>query len=446
MIDVEQFAFLDSVIDCLKKDNFSGIRFYVYEESEEFYGLSESEILEKEFANEQSFFVEAGKNGKRCYTYLNQQMDPENVKNQMNISFEGASRDYEYHSYKKSVLYSTKAQSNPTEEEIVKVLKESMEEAKNQSAMVIVDECSFSISKQKVHLVDEEGHCMSDCHQSMSARSGIIVRNGADVATAWGNLEVASLEKEPMKQLARETVEKALNGLNSSSIQSGKYRAILSNSVCAELWEAYLPVFFADMVQDQMSHYTDRLGDRIASEEVLLFEDPTHPLGRCQRSIDDEGNQVSKKELIQNGRLKSFLYNEETAKKANQESTGNGFKTSLTGDVGIQYTNVVCTSKIGNQASVLLQKLGTGVFVRQVDGVFAGVNINNGDFSLIAKGNLVENGQILNSFCDVTIAGNFFQLIKEIEGFGIDHCCTPKGYGSVVCPSLLVNEITISGL
>ena len=119
---------------------------------------------------------------------------------------------------------------------------------------------------------------------------------------------------------------------------------------------------------------------------------------------------------------------------------------SLTADVGVQYTNIICSSKIGNQMDVLVQKLGTGVFVREVDGVFAGVNVHNGDFSLIAKGSIVKEGQLLNSFCDVTIAGNFYQMLKEIEGFGKDFCCTPKGYGSVITPSILVNELTISGI
>lgn len=437
---------LKLVIRALQEDGFRGVRCYVSEELVEYMGISENQILELESGCEINYFIEAGKNQMRCYTYFNQKMELEQIVEQMNISFKGASRQYEYRPYDRSASYQNNNQLSYTKDDCISLLKECLEYAHRQSLFITVSECSIDVTSQSVYLLDEDGKCISDCNQSISSRVGIVARNGKDVATAWKSQMLEGFCKEQMLLFINRTVEQACNGLGASSIPSGKYRGILSNHVWAEMLEAYLPVFFADMVQDQMSHYTKKLNERVACEELQLFENPIHPLGRCKRTIDDEGCLVQSKELIQNGKLLTFLYNQDTAQKDNRNSTGNGFKTSLTGDVGIQYTNIVCFSKMGNQEDVLLQKLGTGVYVRDVDGVFAGVNVHNGDFSLIAKGSLVKNGQMQQSFCDVTIAGNFFQLLKEIEGFGKDFACTPKGYGSVVTPSILVNEITISGI
>ena len=437
---------LKLVIRALQQDGFSGVRCYVSEELVEYMGVSENKIFELESGCEINYFIEAGKNQMRCYTYFNQQMKPEQIVEQMNLSFKGASRKYEYRPYDRSASYQNDKQLLYTKEDCATLLQECLEYGRQKSLLITVSECSIDITSQSVYLLDEDENCISDCNQSICSRVGIVARNGEDVATAWKSQMLEDLDKEQMFMLVQKTVEQACNGLGAASIPSGKYRGILSNHVWAEMLEAYLPVFFADMVQDQMSHYTKKLEERVACEELQLFEDPLHPIGRCKRAVDDEGCLVQPKELIQNGKLLTFLYNQDTAQKENRNSTGNGFKTSLTGDVGIQYTNIVCSSKMGNQEDVLLQKLGTGVYVRDVDGVFAGVNVHNGDFSLIAKGSLVKSGQMQQSFCDVTIAGNFFQLLKEIEGFGRDYACTPKGYGSVITPSILVNEITISGI
>ena len=437
---------LSNLFDALKQDDFEGIRCYVSEEVVDYIGMSENQILEQESGCETNYFIEAGKNGLRCYTYFNQQMEFAQIVEQMNRSFKGASRPYHYCSYNRNATYLKHEWKNYSNREWSTLLTDCMHYAHQQSDLIIVSECSVEQSTQNIYLIDEDGNTISDCNQSISSRIGIVARNGNDVATAWGNQMFKDLNKEQMLQFMSQTVEHACKGLNATSIPSGKYRAILSNHVWAEMLEAYLPVFFADMVQDQMSHYTKCLGERIACEDLQLYEEPNHPLGRCKRTVDDEGCLVQAKALIQNGRLLTFLYNQDTAQKEGRDSTGNGFKTSLTGDVGIQYTNIICSSKMGDQEEVLLQKLGTGVYVRDVDGVFAGVNVHNGDFSLIAKGSLVEDGRMQQSFCDVTIAGNFFQLLKEIEGYGKDLGCTPKGYGSVITPSILVNEITISGI
>lgn len=446
MISEIKNEWLRGLFDALKQDDFGGIRCYVSEEVVDYIGVSENQILERESGSETNYFIEAGKNGLRCYTYFNQEMEYAQIVEQMNISFRGASRPYQYTPYDRSASYQKNGWSNDKNRAWSSLLAECMDYAHQQSSLISVSECSMEQSTQNIYLIDEDGNCISDCDQSISSRVGIVARDGNDVATAWGNQMFKDPNKDQMLHFVSKTVEQACKGLNASSIPSGKYRAILSNHVWAEMLEAYLPVFFADMVQDKMSHYTNCLGERIACEDLQLYEDPKHPLGRCKRTVDDEGCLVQSKALIQNGKLLTFLFNQDTAQKEGIVSTGNGFKTSFTADVGIQYTNIVCSSKMGDQEDVLLQKLGRGVYVRDVDGVFAGVNIHNGDFSLIAKGSLVENGQMQQSFCDVTIAGNFFQLLKEIEGYGKDFGCTPKGYGSVITPSILVNEITISGL
>ena len=73
----------------------------------------------------------------------------------------------------------------------------------------------------------------------------------------------------------------------------------------------------------------------------------------------------------------------------------------------------------------LCEKMGSGIIVTDLEGVFAGVNTINGSFSLLSKGMLVENGKPVKPFCEVTIAGNIYTMLEEIETLGDDRSGQP---------------------
>ena len=90
--------------------------------------------------------------------------------------------------------------------------------------------------------------------------------------------------------------------------------------------------------------------------------------------------------------------------------------------------------------------MGSGIIVTDLEGVFAGVNTINGSFSLLSKGMLVENGKTVKPFCEVTIAGNIYTMLEEIEALGDDPAPTAAGSQFVQTPSILLKGLTVSGL
>ena len=81
-----------------------------------------------------------------------------------------------------------------------------------------------------------------------------------------------------------------------------------------------------------------------------------------------------------------------------------------------------------------------------VDGVFAGINVMTGTFSLIVKGRKIENGRETDAFCQVTIAGNFFDMLGQIQGIANDYISTYPDCASVIAPSVYVGELAVSGI
>ncbi|MEN3042891.1 MAG: metallopeptidase TldD-related protein, partial [Fervidobacterium sp.] len=77
-------------------------------------------------------------------------------------------------------------------------------------------------------------------------------------------------------------------------------------------------------------------------------------------------------------------------------------------------------------------------------GMHSGANPISGNFSLGAKGFRVENGKITTGIEQITISGNFLELLQKIEDVGIDLKAS-IGNGGIVVPSVLISEIDIAG-
>jgi PmbA protein len=91
----------------------------------------------------------------------------------------------------------------------------------------------------------------------------------------------------------------------------------------------------------------------------------------------------------------------------------------------------------------LMKKLGDGLYLTSLQGLHAGANVQSGDFSLQADGFLVEKGVKTAPVKNFTVAGNFFQLLKQVTAvsdevkFGVG-----SDYGA---PDVLLSGMAISG-
>jgi PmbA protein len=86
-----------------------------------------------------------------------------------------------------------------------------------------------------------------------------------------------------------------------------------------------------------------------------------------------------------------------------------------------------------------------GVLITEMAGLHSGANPVSGDFSFSADGFLIENGKIARPVEQITVAGNFYELLKNIEKVGSDLRFKAMGASAIGMPSVLVNGLRISG-
>ena len=429
-------------------EGFDHVRFYIEHTQKFNLNVMEGAAEKTVRSSEKAYFVEAGKDGKHCSTFFNNLEMMEDVVEQMQISALGASEKDD------PLLPFAEGQDwnqefCPAQEpEVVDILAQAEQIMYSDKRISCVDHCGCSQSFQEIILMDENGTTLRDCQQSCSLNMSVISRENGDTEIAWSDRSGERLAGLDAKALAQEVKELGTQRLHAKPIPSGKYQVILKNSSAAELLEAYLPIFYGSEIQNDMSGLKGKEGQRISIDDLNLVEDPALAHGRVHRHFDDEGTPVSKKYLIRKGRLEAILYNRKTAAKEEKSSTGNGFKENIRSSVGTAVTNVVMENISGNTFSMeqLCEKMENGLIVTGLEGVFAGANTITGAFSLLCKGLVVENGKAAKPFCEVTIAGNIYDLLMEIEAMGNDPISTESGSQYLECPSLLLKGLAVSGL
>ena len=276
---------------------------------------------------------------------------------------------------------------------------------------------------------------MAVCFVSATAKEG------DRVSTGTGFKVTRDFSEMDAEAIAREAVDEALFMLKAGPVPSGNYRAIIHARCMPDLLGVFAGVFSAESAQKGLSLMAGKEGEMVASEAVSLMDDPLLPGGLASQPFDAEGVASKTKAVIEKGKLTTLLHNLKTARKAGVKTTGNAAKQGYAGAVTVSPTNFYIAP--GEKSlEQLMQDMGDGLVITEVSGLHAGANFISGDFSLIAQGYTVKDGKKDAPVEQITVAGNFFQLLKNIRAVGNDLTFPGSAIGS---PSVDVGEIAVAG-
>ncbi|MBT3378215.1 MAG: TldD/PmbA family protein [Lentisphaerae bacterium] len=149
------------------------------------------------------------------------------------------------------------------------------------------------------------------------------------------------------------------------------------------------------------SPLADRLGDRVLAPAMTIIDDPHVPFAGGSAVIDGDGIPTRRQTLFENGVLKRFLYDLDSAGLANAKPTGNSGSSPwnaylLPGD---------------SSSSDLIADIDDGILIRSLLG-FGQSNIINGDFSCnVGLGYRIQKGKITGRVKNTMVAGNIYDLL-----------------------------------
>ena len=300
-------------------------------------------------------------------------------------------------------------------------------------------EVEYSENETAMSIVNSKGLKLSFKSSYGVLVASVVAKDENDTRTGFEYNVGQSLESLKPEQLVKEACDKALNALHGTQCDSNKYKVLLTPGVFSSLVGILMSNISGDAVNKGRTLLKDKLNEQIASKKFTLIENPhckEHPY--FYRAFDDEGVATNKKTIVEKGVLKTFLYNIEAAKQAKVESTGNGY-----GGASIGISSSFLQVKPGKKSKEeLCEYIKNGIQITSVAGLHSGMNAMSGDFSLQASGFRIEDGKITTPVNLITIAGNLFEVFKNIEEVGSDLNLSMSG---TLAPSVVIKSLAISG-
>lgn len=301
--------------------------------------------------------------------------------------------------------------------------------------------CAISYSSGKYGIINSKGLNLKNKSNALTAYVVPIVKDGDNMYDGFGYVVAKSLDEVDPVKIAKMGVDEALSKIGATSIPGGNYRVIINNEAMVSLLSTFAGIFSGDAVQKGLSLLKGKEGEMIASDIVNLVDDPHLKDGLSSVAFDDEGVATVKTYLIESGKLNTLLHNLKTANKAGVKSTGNGFKASYASPISVSPTNFYIEPGV-NSLEEMTKKIDKGLIITDLAGLHSGANSITGDFSLAAKGFYIENGVKTHPVEQITVAGNFFTLLTDIEEVGSDLKFPMSSVGS---PSVMIKELSVAG-
>jgi len=200
-----------------------------------------------------------------------------------------------------------------------------------------------------------------------------------------------------------------------------------------------IPAVSGENVVRGRSPLSDKLGEEVASEKLIIEEDPFLKEGARSSITDGEGVPTRKKLIIDRGKLKTFLWDNYWAKTRGLKSTGNGFREWGSGGIHIQPTNLVVESG-KRRVEDIISGIEHGYYVTGVQGAHSS-NPDTGDFSVVANpAFLVEGGEIKGLVQGLMLGGNIYDLLGKLTEVARE----PKYGLTLISPAVVFEDVPIA--
>lgn len=283
-----------------------------------------------------------------------------------------------------------------------------------------------------------EGHLAGT---SANVNLTVMGKDGADETAGWAEDNRRDFQDLQVEKVAERAARKAADGFDAKPLKPGEYEAVLEApaSTTLALYMAYIG-FSARSYQEYRSFLRDRIGEKVFSEKLNVWDDALDKRFVRPRLFDGEGYPKKKMTLVDNGVVKNLMYDSYTAGKDNVESTGHN--TKLWG-MSIPFSKHMIIDEGRSEVDELIAQTKRGILVTHfhytnpVDptkGVLTGLTRDGTWY--------VEDGEIKHPVGTLRFTDAIPRFLGEIDLIG--KYTELKG-GSHIVPSLKLPSFRITG-
>jgi PmbA protein len=287
-------------------------------------------------------------------------------------------------------------------DEKIEYLKE-VENAAFEKKEVINTETSFSESKSNFILANSDGFLNGYKSSSFSASCVAVAKDASNNMERDYEFTSTCHVNDMLKpsQIGKMAAKKTIQKLNPKKIESEKISIVFDRRISKGILSTFASAISSSSIARGTSFLKDKINEDIFSSSINIFDKPDIVKGLGSRYFDSEGVKTEELKLVDQGVLKHYLVDTYNGKKLNLKSNGrNGGTSNLFFEKGsISYKDLL---KLNQRTLYITETIGHGS------------NLVTGDYSVGATGFMVENGVFKHPVSEITIAGNFEDIFKNI--------------------------------
>ncbi|MCL4557238.1 MAG: TldD/PmbA family protein [Deltaproteobacteria bacterium] len=311
------------------------------------------------------------------------------------------------------------------------ILLASQSEAYKIGDQIVQVQGGYIDSSRRIAVFSSSGTSVEDEQVRTTMTFNVILEKNGRLRTGYesigGSVGMELFNNDGHLTAVRTAVNRAIKMSNSIPIEGGAMTVVLSSEAGGTMiHEAVGHGLEADHIYRDLSVYTGRLNEQVASPLISVVDDPTMPGMRGSFSYDDEGTPAARNTVIENGVLRNYLFDLKHAGDSGMRPTGNGRRESFRYPPIPRMTNTLILSGRDDPSSII-SEVDAGLLVLKMGG--GEVNTVTGDFVFeITEGHLIEHGRIGPPVEGAIMLGNGPAILKEIDRVGND-----MGYGIGTC-------------
>jgi len=344
--------------------------------------------------------------------------------------------------------------------EKMKLVREAYAAAQGHDPRIAKVKVHYSDSLKHMCVANSEGLLVRDTRPMVKLGCvAISEKDGKRESGYWGGGGRVGLEyfRDVLSphRIGEEAAREACLLLDAVDAPAGEMPIVLAPGHSGVLiHEAVGHLLEADFNRKKTSIFWNKMGKRVGSPLVTIYDDPTIPAFRGSYNIDDEGTAPRKTLLIEKGVVRGLLQDKLSCRLMRGAAlTGHGRRQDYSHWPIPRMANTYIAA--GNDLpDDILRSVKKGFYVSRLSG---GQVEDSGKFTFsVSLGYLIEDGRLTAPVKQATLIGTNIDILKKIDRVGSDlefglqtGTCSKEGQDVPVtdgCPTLRIEKMTVGGM
>ncbi|CAD5244226.1 TldD/PmbA family protein [Thermococcus camini] len=326
---------------------------------------------------------------------------------------------------------------------LVEMLVKAIKLAREKDEHVVVAGGEGGVSWEERHIVNSHGVDVSQEGGAAFLFLELVGRKGDVVTPGIFDFDAKRSLELDVEGVVERAVQKVKWAYNVKASKNEEVPIILGPWAIAGLFSyALFPAFSGERLVKETTPLAGKVGEKIASDVLTIYDDPFHELAIEPVIADGEGVPTRKNVLIENGTFRGFVWDNYWAKVHGTESTGNGKRDIRSGGINIGFHSVVI-EKGKRPLEEVIAEIEHGYFVDGFQGAHSS-NPDNGNFAVTANpAFLIEDGEVKGASVFL-VAGNVYELLKSATEVTKEQTVMPF-MTTIITPFVKFENVKIAG-